>query len=1359
MTTPQSDITLNVAPHPFSLERVTHTATAGASLAAMLAHIQPDPVLRGCAHVLLDGHVVAQSDWARVYPKAGTTLTVRMVPQGGGGGKNPLRTLLSIAVLAASPMLATSLAGALGATGSILGISTARLILGGVNLLGRLAVNALAPPPRPRYNMGQKDAPVYSIYGAQNRVEAFARVPKVLGRHRFVPPLGALPYTETLGSDQYLRMLFVWGYGPLEITDLRIGETPLSEFEGVEIETRQGYVDDLPLTLYSNAVLQNDLQVVLRNSAGYVTRTSEADAEELSVDITFARGLFKFKGSTKVPATVEVEVQYAPAGTENWSTGAQEFRAVDAATVTLAPAPAAYVSGGIGYLTTRIDRVVLDPAAASLKVLAGDVHRQGLDSGEALPPAVPAGYISLAKVMRRSDAAGVIAAGALMDERLPSAAGVTFETSGDFLVSAGVAADQLAIAVGKLKYNPLSITAKQATTLRRAVSFKVPKGQYDVRLRRLTADAANDDIFDECMWTALRSVRSSAPVRMQGLAMTALRIKATDQLNGIVDRFNGVVQALIPDFTGSEWIVQPTSNPAAIYRHVLQGAGNNRPLADLRLDVQKIEDWHGRCREAGYAYDAIINYDTSVREVLQDVAALGRASPAIVDGKWSVVEDIAQSVPVQHFTPRNSFAFEAHKAFDEQPQALRVRFVNRDKGWTADERLVFADGFSESTASHYETLELAGVTSAQQAWKHGRYHLATALLRPETYQFNADIEHLVCTRGDLIRLTHDVPMFGLSSARITGLETDEDGKVTAIALDTETSQEAGKSYSLRCRTKTGGSLLVGLQTLAGKSKTLQLAQPLEAEQAPQAGDLVMFGESGQESVALVVKSIEPQGDLSARLTCVDAAPEIYQADQGVIPPFKSNITLDDAARLPPAPDVAEVQSGEESLIRNADGSLTTRIVVTLIPPAYSHPLTTQVLIRGEGESKFVPADILSEGPTQISIVGVEEGQRYDIQLRYLAANNTRSLPRLIGGYQVAGTSALPSDVEALDISVVGDVAYLRWPAVSDIDLSHYCIRHSAQTEGAEWSNALDIAQIVPLDATTIALPALPGSYLIKAVDVGGRASVRAAVAKSPMGVLQGYNAVIAIDEAAHHFVGTKTGLARIEGALRLDGADEMDDLENIDAVVSLDTGIAGLRAEGAYAFMAIHDLGEVYTSRVSAVIGAQGLDMSTSVDQWGDVDAGESWDSTVDPVAWSVRLQISTTVDTPEAEGGWSAWSDLTVGDYTARAFRFRLLLGSSDATITPVVETLRVCIDMPDRYESASIGGFDAGGAVVSFAHAFRDVPAIQITPHDLSSGDYYRVEDIGPSGFYLRFFNAAGEGVSRRFDYVAKGYGRLHA
>lgn len=1357
MINTSTDITLNVAPHPFTVEHTTHKVSAGGSVASMLAHIQPDPLLRRYAHVFLDGHALASCDWARVYPKAGTTVTVRMVPQGGGGGKNPLRTLLSIAVLAASPVIATSLAGALGATGTVLGISTARLVTGGINLLGRLAVNALAPPPRPRYNMGQKEAPVYSIHGAQNRVETFARVPKVLGRHRFVPPLGAMPYTETLGGDQYLRMLFIWGYGPLEVSDLRIGETPLAEFEGVEIETRQGYQDDAPLALYSNAVLQNDLQVVLRETAGYVVRTSEADAEELSVDITFPRGLFKFSGSNKVSTSVEVEVQYAPAGTGSWSTGAREFRTVAAATLTLSDPPQGYVSGGVNYITSRIDRIVFDPAAATVKVIEGDIHRAGLDSGFVALPPVPAGYVGLAYVSRRSDRSGIIMDAEITDERATARPGVIYESGDDFAVSAGLAANQVNIAAGGVKYSPLMISAKQATTLRRAVSFKVPKGQYDVRLRRLTIDASDDNVFDECMWTALRTVRSSAPVKMRGLAMTAIRIKATDQLNGIVDRFNGVVQALIADYTGDAWVVQPTSNPASIYRHILQGAGNNRPLGDHRIDVQKIEAWHARCREGGYAYDAVINYDTSIREVLQDVAALGRASPAIVDGKWSVVEDIAQSVPVQHFTPRNSFAFEAHKVFDEQPQALRVRFINRDKGWNADERLVFADGVSEQTASHYETLELAGVTSSDQAWKQGRYHLATALLRPETYQFNTDIEHLVCTRGDLIRLTHDVPMFGLASARVSMLSYTEDGKVSALTLDAVVTQEAGKSYSLRCRTKSGDSRLLSVRTVVGDSAVVELAVALGVESAPHVGDLAMFGESGQESVALIVKSIEPQGDLSARLTCVDAAPEIYQADQGAIPPFRSNITLSGSAYLPPAPDIAEVQSGEESLIRHADGSLTTRIVITLVPPVYSHPLTTQVLIRGEGEQKFVPADILSETPTQISLVGVEEGQRYDIQLRYLAANNNRSVPRILSSYQVAGTSALPSDVGGFDMSVVGDVAYLRWNTVPDLDLSHYCIRHCMQTVNAEWSAALDIAAVVPMDATTVALPALPGSYLIKAIDVGGRASAQAAVVRSPMGVLQGYNAVLSIDESAGGYLGEKTHLARIDGALRLDGADEMDIIADIDAIVSIDTGTSGLRETGHYAFSAIHDLGDIYTSRVSAALSVRGLDMSTSVDQWVDVDAGESWDSTVDPASWSVQLQVSTTLDAPNSAAEWTAWSALTLGDYTARAFRFRLLLKGSNTTITPVVEGVSVAIDMPDRYESKGDIEVSASGETVSFSCPFRGVPVIQVTPHNLESGDYYKLDAVNEAGFDLRFFDAAGNGIDRRFDYVAKGYGRL--
>jgi hypothetical protein len=282
---------LSIAPHPFAVERIDQHIVAGATVDDIMAMAQPDALLRRHAHVYLDGHYIPQEKWHRITPKPGTRLSVRMVPMGGGGGKNPLRTVLSMAVMIASPMLVSGLSAAMGGIGqmSLMGISGARLLTTGVNLLGRLALNAIAPPGRSRFTPNAKESPTLFIQGARNQPNPFGRVPKVLGRHRFVPPLGAMPYTETAGNDQYLRMLFVWGYGPLRISELKIGETPLSEFDDVEIETRHGYDDDAPITLYTGSVLQNDLGVTLTESGGYVTRTSEAEADEISVDITLPR--------------------------------------------------------------------------------------------------------------------------------------------------------------------------------------------------------------------------------------------------------------------------------------------------------------------------------------------------------------------------------------------------------------------------------------------------------------------------------------------------------------------------------------------------------------------------------------------------------------------------------------------------------------------------------------------------------------------------------------------------------------------------------------------------------------------------------------------------------------------------------------------------------------------------------------------------------------------------------------------------------------------------------------------------------------------------------------------------------------
>lgn len=1330
--------------HPFSANRQTSLQPQGKSLAEIIRAVQPDALLAAHVHAYINDTYISPCEYPVTIPVHGTTVTLRMVPMGGGGGKNPLRTVLSLAIMAASPAIAGSLSGLLGSS-SFLGISAGKFITTGINLIGRLALNALAPPPGTRIGRSVKESPTLFIQGARNQTTPFGRVPKVLGRHRMVPPLGALPYTETVGQSQYLRMLFVWGYGPLEISDLKIGETPLSEFDEVEIETRRGEMTDAPISLYSNSVLQNDLQVNVLNSSGYITRTSETDADEISVDLTLPRGLFRFNNNVKASASVSIEIQYSPTGMNNWSAGASSYKSIAASVCTLTQKPAPFVIRGHSYRAIRLDRIALNAASGQLKCFTGNTAKEG-DRVIAEPPTIPAGYHAIALVERRSDDPDIIPAGRITDERGADLFGKQFQDSSSFTPSGYAASNQISVSAGGLKFDGLYITAKQSAALRKCVTFKVPKGQYDVRVRRITADNTSDDIFDDVMWTALRTVRYTTPVTMTGLAVTALRIKATDQLNGIVDRFNGVVSSIIPDWTGTAWTEQPTSNPASIYRHVLQGAGNAKPLQDSRIDILRLQDWHERCTDAGYDFNAVIDYDVSVMETLQNVAACGRASPALIDGKWSVVEDFGAQSPVQHFSPRNTFSFQGHKSFDALPHALRVRFVNAEKGWQQDERLVYDDGYTAQNASEYESLELHGVTSSDQAWKAGRYHIATARLRPETYSFCADLEHIVCTRGDLVRFTHDVPLFGISSARVAVISD------TGVTLDTQISMSTGKSYAIRFRASDGSSVVKQIVTAAGKTTSLVFV--LSGANGVQAGDLALFGESGTESVALIVKSIEPRGDLTARLTCVDASPAIYQADTGEIPAFNSYVTLPDELVRPPAPVLLTAQSGEEALIRASDGSLTTRILITLEQPATHQPLETDVKIRACDETYFRKADYISSSPTQISIIDVSEGETYDIDIRYISKAGVSSPPLLISSHRVAGSSGNPSDISGFSLRVLGDTAHLMWEPCNDLDLHHYALRFTPSISGSSWPAAVDIISQIPPDATSISLPATIGSYLIKAVDIGGRMSENAAVCSTTASLLAGYNAVLTVDEAPA-FSGTKYQTGLCGTTLQLAGADSIDAWPNIDSCANIDIGNNGLFPSGTYSFSSTCDLGAIYTSRLTPELLISAANLGTSVDTWGVTDTNENWDESVDPSTWKVKLEISITSDNPSGSPVWSAWSPLIVGDYTARAFRFRLQLESNEPYITPVISGLSIHIDMPDRHVSANGLVSLAAGSSIVFASPFRATPSLAISAQNMGSGDYYTLTGIDQTGFNIRFFNASGTGVSRTFDYFAKGYG----
>lgn len=1228
-------------PHPLSQRQIKKVVSGGKTVAELVALVAPHKSYEPYARVCVGPSLVPSDMWHCVRVKEGNIVSIVFVPR-RGGGKNPLSTVLSIALLVAAPGIGASLAAATGGwVGStFFGVSFLGRVFGAaVGLVGSLVVNALAPPPKPPAAAATRsEGTTHFISGAQNQANLYGAIPAVLGKKRMVPSIGMRPFTEQSGDNQYVRQLFVWGHGPLDISDIRIGDTPIEEFQDVEIETRQGFDDDEPLTLITNDPREVQLSVTLRSGV-YNTQTTAANTDQISFDVTFTRGLVKFAASgAKRAMTVDIDYEYSPTGAGTWT----------AATFT--------------------------------------------------------------------------------------------------------------------------VTKVQSAAFRQNVTIPVTRGQYDVRLKRVTADSVDTSTFDEVVWTSLRSINNDPPV-IGKWAMTAVRIRATDQLNGVISQLSGVVQSIVPDFDGAEWddpedqsTWHATSNPASLFRHVLQGAANKRPIADSRIDLTALEDWHTTCAENGYEYNNVIDAQRSVKDMLDAIAACGRAKPGRPDGKWLVVEDKEKTVPVQHFTPRNSWGFMGQRTYVDQPHAFRVKFINRETNWLEDARNVFDDGYSENgevpgtvAATEYESIDLTdGVTSADQAWKDGRYHIASARLRPESYSFYADFENLVCTRGDLVRVTHDVPLFGLSCARLKNviLDGNSPANVTGIIVDDPVTMESDKTYNVRLRLSDGDSLLKSIETVMGEQSELQFSTPFPLGSLALAeGNIVMFGETGQESVELVVKDITRQSELVAKVICVDYAPALFSADTGTIPDHDSQISIPPDLRRPPAPVIVSVQSGDDALIYNADGSFSPSIMVTLAPADFPIPLTPVVLIRRSDETGYSPASF-TENSGKIIVTDVQTGSYYSLKIINKNPVGLYSAATERTGILVDADTSI-GDVDNLNMNVLGPTAHLTWDAVDSPRLAYYTIRFSPQTSGVTWSSAADLVSRVPKNSTSVSVPAAVGTFLIKAIDLNGNASANADIVTSTIAGLEGYNAIETVTEDTD-FTGDKTSVVVSSGALQLGPSDSIDDWDDIDDVTSFDMGEAGLSTSGTYDFAGSVDLGAVYTSRVTLDMDVIGVDLNNTVDLWSNVDLQEDWDQDADPSTWNVQIQIRTTEDDPSGSPvSWSGWMPFVIGDYTARAFEFRALLTSTAAGITPSISRLRVNVDMPDRTDAQRNISSNAAGSTISFVTPFKATPAIAVTAQDMATGDYYAITTPTETGFDIRFFNAAGTGIVRTFDYLAKGYG----
>lgn len=1070
-----------VSPAPFKAPKVINVPD-GFTIYQIIGRMGlSDPHLM----VEVDGIPVPPDRWHEAPPVGSHVLI--SVPVHGGSGKDPLRILLTVAVIVAATVAGqyygAAIAGSLGVTSAAgIGTVTALTTLAGTTA-GMLLINAIAPIRAPELSGGSDYAQsnTYSLQGARNSSNPWGPVPVVLGKHKVYPPFGATPYTEISGNDEYLRLLFIWGYGPLKIENICIGETPLANYSDYEIETREGRVADTDLTLIPSVVHQDAVGVEVTQAGGAIVRNAREGADELSIDIIFPVGLCDISNvdGSRLPRTVVLTLGYREIGVGSWTE------------VTL----------------TYTDRV--------------------------------------------------------------------------------------------------------SSAMRYGYRWTVDRTkQYEVSVTRVSVDnTGNDLVIDRSYWSMLRSFTNDHPVDFPvPLAMSALRIRASEQLQGVIDSLNAIVTTYATIWNGSAWSGEAaTQNPAALYRSVLMSAANSRTRTAAQIDDDALGDWYEFCATEGYKFNMVRDFKSSVWAILADIAAAGRAAPSLTDGKWGVVMDDGNQAVVQHITPRNSWGFASEKILFDRPHGFRCRFLNEDADYQQDERIVYDDGYTSANATVFEGMELPGITDPDLVWKFGRYQIAQARLRPEQYSLYMDFEHLVCRRGSKVRVSHDIPLWGSGWGRVKTLSTSG-SDTTGVILDEYVVMEAGKSYGCRFRLADSGntSLVLSVVTVVGETNTLTFQTPVATATGPQEGDLAMFGETDSETVELLVKSIDRAGDYTARLSLVDVASAIYDADTGDIPDFDTHITqpVDITKLAPAAPTISNIESGTAAL-EVFGGVVRPRIFVTVSPGTGNVRISTfRVQYRESGSALWMFAETPVNNPTVI-ISNVFEGATYEIQAQAVSIYGVESPWSASSLEPVIGQEQLPSDVTGFACNIIGSSAYLSWIPVSDLDLSHYVIRISPETSGATWVSATVLVERVGKPASSITVPAMVGTYLIKAVDYVGNESDSAAVISTSIARVSGLNFVDSVVQPAW------SGVAS--------GADYDAGLGGIALVAT--GGV--FPASGYYQLADVIDLLGIFTVRASAYLTINGQNVLTDLYDFADLYAvGNLYG--VSEGQYTASLEIST---------------------------------------------------------------------------------------------------------------------------------------
>ena len=445
---------------------------------------------------------------------------------------------------------------------------------------------------------------------------------------------------------------------------------------------------------------------------------------------------------------------------------------------------------------------------------------------------------------------------------------------------------------------------------------------------------------------------------------------------------------------------------------------------------------------------------------------------------------------------------------------------------------------------------------------------------------------------------------------------------------------------------------------------------------------------------------------------------------------------------------------DDTLISYNDGTVIVAMDITIGASPDNFVREYQVEYKRTADANFI---VHSKGTVDLfhRVLNVISGDNYTVRVKAINSLGVESTS-VTATRDIVGEIDPPSDVQDFAINIVGSDAHLSWESIPDADLNYYVINFTTETVNPEWQNSFTLINRVSRPATSVTVPARTGSYLIKAVDKLGNFSSNEAIITTNITAIGNFtNANTATENP--NFTGTKTNVVAVDNTLELDSLENFDDntTDNFDDITTrnFDGGTTNnnVPSSGTYEFANVIDLGSTQTTRLTGNITQTTDDRDRLFDNvagnFDDQASNFDGDASVNA---SSHLEIATSTDNIT----YTSFRNFNVGDYSARYFKFRLIMQSLDNSATPVVSALSVDADMIERLVSENDVISGAGTKSITFSPIFISTPAIGVSAQGLATGDFYEITSKSTSGFDITFKNSGGTAISKTFDYIAKGH-----